>query len=551
MPIALTSSNPPEVFISYSHKDEELLERLEVHLNVLKRQNIITLWHGRKIFPGDEWEEEIDKHLNTAQIILLLVSADFIASDYCYGVEFKRAMERNELEAARVIPVILSPSNWRDTPLGKLNALPKGAKPVVKWPNIDDAFVSVIDGIKEAVKTLRPQITSVTDVSVIDGIKETVKTVRPQITSVIEGIEIIVDESGDLDQDDFKRRLRIYVGVDLGKITISVQRGSIKIVIEGDHEELARIVNALRDSECRERLFEAARLKSITYIQDQRKHSLPLEPLAAKTAAASSPGPAEILRQAIRAVPAVKFALGVAGIAAAVTIVAGFSVDYKVAVLGTIIMFGLMFGLVLFSSFASKSTDAIKPLALFLAWTFVILISATSLCIFTSFFFDFPRPLEAYVRPGPTPLPSPLPGPTPQPSPISTAVPSQTPKPEPSPTPTITTQDPALVITEVPPYDPVGGPASEALIAGKVSGIRPEDYCIVIYSLTTTWYVQPTTAEPRTPIGSDGTWRSVIQTGTIYAILLVPKDYQPPPTTSKRPVQMPGVVKWIEIEGKR
>lgn len=526
MSTALTSSNPPEVFISYSHEDEKLLKRLEVYLNVLERQKIITVWHGGKIPPGVDWQQQIFRHLNSAEIILLLVSADFIASDYCFGVEFKRAMARYERATFPLIPVILRPSNWRDTRLVELNALPRGAEPVVNWTNIDEAFVSVIDEIKEVVRRLRP----------------------PPVSSV-EEVEIIVDEWEDLDQDDFKRRLRVYVGVDLGKITISVRRGSIKIVIDGDHEELARIVNALRDSECRERLFEAAKLKSITYIQDQRKHSLPLEPLAARRAAASSPGPTEILRQAIRAVPAVKFALGVAGIAAAVTIVAGFSVDYKVAVLGTVIMFGLMFGLVLFSSFASKSTDVFKPLTLFLAWTFVILISATSLCIFTSFFFDFPRPLEAYVRPGPTPSPSPLPGPTPQPSPTSTAAPSQTPKPDPSPTSTITTYQ--IVITERPPYDPVGGPASKALIAGKVLGARPEDYCIVIYSLTDTWYVQPSTAEPRTLIGSDGTWRSVIQTGTIYAILLVPKDYQPPPTTFKSPAQMPGVVKGIEIEGKR
>ena len=527
MPTALTSSNPPEVFISYSHKDEKLLERLEVHLNVLKRQNIITLWHGRKIFPGDKWEEEIDKHLNTAQIILLLVSADFIASDYCYGVEFKRAMERNKLEAARVIPVILSPCNWRDTPLVKLNALPKGAKPVVKWTNIDDAFVSVIDGIKEAVKTLRPSIPSVTTT-----------------------IEITLNESLDhFDPERFAEALRDDVRIDLKRITISIRSGSVKISIEGDHEELARIVNALRDPECRERIFRAAKLKSITYIQDQTVHSLPIEPLTPKNDDTSNGLPINILRQAIRAVPAVKYALGVAGMAAAVAIVAGFSVDYKVAVLGTILMLGLMFGLVAFSSVAFNSSDAIRPLALTLAWTFVLLISATSLCIFTSFFFDFPRPLEAYVRPGPTPSPTPSPTPTPEPSPTPTSEPSPTPTPEPPPT--LTTTMPQIFVTERPPYDPVGGPDSKALIAGKVSGVRPEDYCIVIYSFTNTWYVQPTTAEPRTPIGSDGTWRSVIQTGTIYAILLVPQNYDPPPTTPRRPTQMPGVVKWIEIEGKR
>src|SRR5262249_50357760 len=92
-----------EVFCSYSHKDEELRDQLEVHLVSLRRQNLISMWHDRKVRPGQEWKGQVDSHLETAQIVLLLISADFLASDYCYGVEMKRAVERHMRGEARVI----------------------------------------------------------------------------------------------------------------------------------------------------------------------------------------------------------------------------------------------------------------------------------------------------------------------------------------------------------------------------------------------------------------------------------------------------------------
>ncbi len=99
---------------------------------------------------GTEWEYEIDKHLNTASIILLLISSDFIASSYCYGREMKRALERHELGEARVIPIILRPVIWRYAPFGRLQALPKDAKPVTTWPNREVAYLDIALGIQKA-----------------------------------------------------------------------------------------------------------------------------------------------------------------------------------------------------------------------------------------------------------------------------------------------------------------------------------------------------------------------------------------------------------------
>jgi|SRR5450755_149684 tetratricopeptide (TPR) repeat protein len=139
-----------EVFFSYSHKDEGLRAELEKQLSLLKRQDLITGWHDRRIVAGQVWAEEIDAHLNTAQIILLLISSDFMASDYCYGIEMKRAMERHERGEAHVIPIVLRPVYWKDAPFGKLQALPTDAQPVTssRWHNLDDAFFDVAEGIR-------------------------------------------------------------------------------------------------------------------------------------------------------------------------------------------------------------------------------------------------------------------------------------------------------------------------------------------------------------------------------------------------------------------
>src|SRR5690349_25095753 len=100
---------PIEIFLCYAREDEELLEGLKTHLRVLRRQKKIDLWYDRNIKAGSEWEREIDDHLATARLILLLVSPYFIDSDYCFSKEMTCAMERHEREEARVIPIILRP----------------------------------------------------------------------------------------------------------------------------------------------------------------------------------------------------------------------------------------------------------------------------------------------------------------------------------------------------------------------------------------------------------------------------------------------------------
>jgi TIR domain len=143
-----------EIFYSYSRKDEGLRDELNKHLALLKRQNLITGWYDREISSGEDFEGEIAEHLNKAQIILLLVSSDFIASDYCYSIEMVRALERRETREARVIPIILRPVDWHSAPFGKLKALPKDGKAITTWVNRDEAFLDVAKGIRKIVEDL-------------------------------------------------------------------------------------------------------------------------------------------------------------------------------------------------------------------------------------------------------------------------------------------------------------------------------------------------------------------------------------------------------------
>ena len=142
----------PRVFFSYSHKDEELRDRLETHLAMLKRENIVETWHDRRITAGDEWKGQIDSNLESADVVLLLVSADFLNSYYCYDVELQRALELHNEGKSKVIPVILKHCDWKSAPFSKLQAAPKDGKPIVSWTDLDEAFLNVVQMLRDSLK---------------------------------------------------------------------------------------------------------------------------------------------------------------------------------------------------------------------------------------------------------------------------------------------------------------------------------------------------------------------------------------------------------------
>ena len=145
---------PVEIFLSYAHADEEIQRKLITHLSPLTRGNRAIIWHDRFINAGEDWAAAINSHLLSAEIILFLVSAAFLASDYCYITEMQAALDRHSRDETCVIPVIVRPvAGWQHAPFGGLQALPRGGKPIKSWSDQDEALVDVVQGILKVIET--------------------------------------------------------------------------------------------------------------------------------------------------------------------------------------------------------------------------------------------------------------------------------------------------------------------------------------------------------------------------------------------------------------
>lgn len=143
------------VFISYAHEDDEHRKDLEKHMSPLLRQKLLRMWSDRRISAGAQWATEIENALESARMILLLISADFLSSDYCNDIEVPYALRRNNEGRARAIPIIVRPADWEETPLSTLQALPSDAKPVTLWENRDQAWTDVAKQLRRLVRELR------------------------------------------------------------------------------------------------------------------------------------------------------------------------------------------------------------------------------------------------------------------------------------------------------------------------------------------------------------------------------------------------------------
>jgi TIR domain len=424
----MLTSSPPEVFISYSYKDEELFKQFEKYLSVLARKGKIKTWHGRQIPPGDKWQEVIDEHIKSANLVLLLVSVDFLVSEYCISVEFAGALKRYAIEATHIIPIILKPCPWPGTPIGEFQVLPRDGD-LASSKDTAKAFLDVSDEIEKLIESVRKRLERI--------------TITTQTTQ------------NDFYVEDLTASLRDDVGVNRDRVEISVHGGGNKVRIDGADQELQRIVNALSDPVFRRQITGGIDLKSITYIEDGYLRSIPLEP---------PPGPGHR--------PVLKYALLLAAIAVVVITV--------------------------------KS---------FVSWS---------------------QPRESYLY---------------SPTPSASAPSLPTPTVMPSPTSTIPTGV-QITITKIPPYDASGGRDSKGHIAGKVSGLKTNNYYVVIYAFTTMWYVQPTTANPMTEIKPGGTWEADIQLGSRYVALVVPPDYNPPYAITSPPTNLKGIVAATEVAEK-
>jgi hypothetical protein len=142
---------PIEIFFSYAHEDEALMDVVRLQLVVRERLGEIVKWHDRMIPAGDDWRTQIDQRIERAHVILLFMSPDFLASRYCYEVEGEVALRRHREGTARVIPVVLRACDWTVTPFGELQGLPEDGVPMTQWPDRDQASLDVARGIMDSI----------------------------------------------------------------------------------------------------------------------------------------------------------------------------------------------------------------------------------------------------------------------------------------------------------------------------------------------------------------------------------------------------------------
>ena len=153
-----------KIFISYAHKDEQYKEALIEHMSGLRRAGIINEWNDRKIVAGQNWGEEISSNLKSSNIILFLISASFMNSDYCMGIEVKTALDMHEKGEAQLIPIVIRAVDWTDSEISKLQGLPKDARPISSWENADEAWLDVISGLKNHIQNFEPKTPVATSV---------------------------------------------------------------------------------------------------------------------------------------------------------------------------------------------------------------------------------------------------------------------------------------------------------------------------------------------------------------------------------------------------
>jgi hypothetical protein len=143
-----------KIFISYSHLDETFKAQFTQHLKSLERTGEIEVWHDRQLMGGDDFAGKIDANLSQADVVLLLVSANFIASDYCHEVEMRTALERHEKGQTVVVPVILDFCNWHSSPFGHLTAIPPDGREITRFPNFNEGFNLVVRELSRLVKEI-------------------------------------------------------------------------------------------------------------------------------------------------------------------------------------------------------------------------------------------------------------------------------------------------------------------------------------------------------------------------------------------------------------
>lgn len=241
---------PITLFYSYAHADEEFKVLLDKHLASLKRESSVRSWHDRMIDAGEKWEVEIRSHLDASDVILLLISADFLASSYCFDIEMTHAIERHNRGDACVIPIIVRPCEWHNTPFAMLQALPKDGRAVTSWTDRDDAYTDIARGIRKAVlKLLRQRQNPKVDDS--ECLNRAANRYADTLVATDNAhIELTIDREFESYSEEDKQHLLDAIGnlleTDTELRVIRRRRGSVKLTIELSHENAERLLWAIR-----------------------------------------------------------------------------------------------------------------------------------------------------------------------------------------------------------------------------------------------------------------------------------------------------------------
>jgi TIR domain len=172
------------LFYSYCHEDAELRKKLGAHLASLRHQGKIVEWHDREIKPGAKWQAEISTELDSAHLIMLLISSDFLDSEYCFGVEVEHALARLKRHEVKVVPVLLRPCLWEESRFSEMQVIPRDARAITSWPSVDEAFKTVAEEIRNIVSDPPPAPLSETAIDhAIRALPPSLELVRGQIRS--------------------------------------------------------------------------------------------------------------------------------------------------------------------------------------------------------------------------------------------------------------------------------------------------------------------------------------------------------------------------------
>ncbi len=239
------------IFFSYFHQDEAMRNELEVHLTVLQREGSVDTWHDRRITAGNEFAGVIDENLEGSNIILLLVSPYFLASDYCHDIELKKALEMHQEGSARVIPIILDPCDWLHTPLKDLLAVPQDGKPISKYPNKHDAFLEIVNQIRKIVNEMGGNIPTRTEIPVTSHQTHHPPTQLPRSSNLR-----VKKSFTDQDRDDFLEDTFEYVAKFIEGSLLELEKRNNELTtkfrkIDADHFTASIYKNGQSVSSCK------------------------------------------------------------------------------------------------------------------------------------------------------------------------------------------------------------------------------------------------------------------------------------------------------------